>query len=169
MSRVIECATFVADITKTHADAELELKPLFTFEADPREGVQSQLTSLDYAASLGGFLVATASEDSDNAFHGNTLWFVADGETQHARKLATFEVAMKCEGLAVLNSQTAGGETTLKLLLTFDNDPHATKIPSRYQTAPPDPHTLSAPARRRSPTKQTCSEKGAGLFALSAR
>ncbi len=126
---------FVADITNARPDAELELKPLFAFEADPREGVQSQLTSLEYAPTLGGFLVATASEDAGNAFHGNTLYFVADGETAKARKLATFEVAMKCEGLAVLDSQTNDGETTVKLLITYDNDPHATKIPSRYQTA----------------------------------
>jgi hypothetical protein len=126
---------FVADITNARPDAELELKPLFAFEADPREGVQSQLTSLEYAPTLGGFLVATASEDAVNAFHGNTLYFVADGETAKARKLATFEVAMKCEGLAVLDSQTNDGETTVKLLITYDNDPHATKIPSRYQTA----------------------------------
>lgn len=126
---------FVADITTTpETDAELELKPLFTFEADPREGVASQLTSLEYVPALGGFLAVTASEDAANAFHGNTLWFVADGESAHARKVATFEVAMKAEGLAVLGAEKAGDRTAVRLLVTYDNDPHATKIPSRFQT-----------------------------------
>ena len=92
------------------------------------------MTSLEYVPSLGGFLVVTASEDADNAFHGNILWFVADGETSHARKISTFEVAMKAEGLTVLGDETAGGQTKVRLLVTYDNDPHATKIPSRFQT-----------------------------------
>lgn len=125
---------FVADVTGKADGATLELKPLFAFEADPREGIPSQLTSLEYVPALGGFLVLTASEDADNAFHGNTLWFVADGETRHARKIGTFEVAMKAEGLAVLNAETAGRQTKLRLLVMYDNDPHATKIPSRFQT-----------------------------------
>ncbi|MDR3637316.1 MAG: hypothetical protein P4L84_26165 [Isosphaeraceae bacterium] len=125
---------FVADVSKKADGAALELKPLFAFEAEPREGVQSQLTSMEYVPPLGGFLVVTASEDADNAFHGNNLWFVADGETRHARKIATFEVAMKAEGLAVLGVETAGDEISVRLLVTYDNDPHATKIPSRFQT-----------------------------------
>jgi hypothetical protein len=127
---------FVADITASPApDAELELRPLFTFQADPREGYTSELTSLEYVPALGGFLVVTASEDVTNAFHGNTLWFVAYGINGAARKIATFEVAMKAEGLAVLGAETDGARTSLKLLITYDNDPHATKIPSRFQTA----------------------------------
>jgi hypothetical protein len=126
---------FVADITRAPApDAELEPKPLFAFEADRREGVESQLTSLEYAPALGGFLVVTASEDEDNAFHGNTLYFVADGQTDRAIKVATFEVAMKAEGLAVLGSREGGRGTAVDLLITYDNDAHATKIPSRFQT-----------------------------------
>jgi hypothetical protein len=128
--------TFTADITASPlAGAELELKPLFTFEAEAREGVTSELTSLEYVPALGGFLVTTASEDEGNAFHGNTLFFIADGKTSHAHKIATFEVAMKAEGLAVLGVEKSGTKTAVKLLITFDNDPHATKIPSRFQTA----------------------------------
>jgi hypothetical protein len=127
---------FVADISASPSpDAELELKPLFTFDAEPREGVTSELTSLEYVAALRGFLVITASEDKSNAFHGNTLWFIPDGETAHARKIATFEVAMKAEGLAVLGVTKELARTVVKLLITYDNDPHATKIPSRFQTA----------------------------------
>lgn len=124
----------VADVTGKTDGAALELKPLFAFEAEPREGVPSQLTSLEYVPALRGFLVVTASEDADNAFHGNTLWFVGDDEPQHARKIATFEVAMKAEGLTVLNAETSSGQTKVRLLVTYDNDPHATKIPSRFQT-----------------------------------
>ncbi|MGO9465632.1 MAG: hypothetical protein ACLQIB_23025 [Isosphaeraceae bacterium] len=127
---------FVADIsTSPSPDAELELKPLFTFAAEPREGCTSELTSLEYVQDLRGFLVVTASEDKSNAFHGNILWFVPDGETAQARKIATFEVAMKAEGLAVLGVTKEPARTTVKLLITYDNDPHATKIPSRFQTA----------------------------------
>ena len=126
---------FVADIGASPSpDAELELKPLFTFQAEPREGATSELTSLEYVPSLGGFLVTTASEDETNTFHGNTLYFIPDGESGHARKIAVFEVAMKAEGLAVLGVETVGQKTTVKLLITYDNDPHATKIPSRFQT-----------------------------------
>ncbi len=72
----------MADITASPSpDAELELKPLFTFEAEQREGYTSELTSLEYVPALEGFLVVTASEDETNAFHGNTLWFVPDGGT----------------------------------------------------------------------------------------
>jgi hypothetical protein len=127
---------FVADITAPPSpDAELELKPLFTFEAEKREGFTSELTSLEYVPALEGYLVVTASEDENNAFHGNTLWFVHDGVTDRARKIATFEVAMKAEGLAVLAAEKNGPRTDVKLLITFDNDPHATRIPSRFQTA----------------------------------
>jgi hypothetical protein len=127
---------FVADITSQPSpDAELELKPLFTFEAGPREGVRAQLTSLEYVPALGGFLVITATEDEGNVFHGNTLWFVADGAADRAAELATFEVAMKAEGLAVLDARSDGRRTVARLLITFDNDPKATKIPSRFQTA----------------------------------
>jgi hypothetical protein len=127
---------FVADITAPPSpDAELDLKPLFTFEADPREGFVSELTSMEYVPALSGLLVVTASEDETNAFHGNTLWFVADGQSSQAQKIATFEVAMKAEGMTVLGAEKDGSRTVVKLLITYDNDPHATKIPSRFQTA----------------------------------
>ncbi len=78
---------FMADITAAPSpDADLELKPAFSFTADQREGEASELTSLEYVPELAGFLVVTASEDAANAFHGNTLWFVADGETTRSSK-----------------------------------------------------------------------------------
>ena len=115
-------------------DAELELKPLFAFDAGHREGVRSQLTSMEYAPALHGFLVITATEDEGNIFHGNTLWFVADGAADRAVEVGAFEVAMKAEGLALLDARDEGRRTVAKLLVTFDNDPKATKIPSRFQT-----------------------------------
>ena len=76
----------MADISSTPSpDAELELKPAFSPSRPSRaKAMASELTSLEYVPALGGFLVVTASEDEANAFHGNTLWFVADGETSRA-------------------------------------------------------------------------------------
>jgi hypothetical protein len=127
---------FMTEIsTPPSPDADLELKLAFAFPAEPREGQASELTSLEYVPELSGFLVVTASEDKANAFHGNTLWFVADGQTSQARRVATFEVAMKAEGLAILGCQKDGPRTAVKLLFTYDNDAHTTHIPSRMQTA----------------------------------
>jgi hypothetical protein len=126
---------FQADISNSPSpDAELELKPAFSFVADEREGLPSELTSLEYVPALAGSLVITASEDEADAFHGNTLWFVSDGESTSARKVATFEVAMKAEGMAILGVEKTAEKTAIKLVITYDNDPHATKIPSRLQT-----------------------------------
>jgi hypothetical protein len=127
---------FVADITATPSpDATLELRPLFAFDAGRRDGVAPQLTSLEYVPVMNGFLVLTATVGADNAFRGNTLWLVANGERRRANQYETFEAGMKAGGLAVLGVKSAGGETAIKLLITYDNDPHATKIPSRFQTA----------------------------------
>jgi hypothetical protein len=127
---------FMADITAPPSpDAELELKPAFNFPADKREGEASELTSLEYVPALAGFVVVTASEDAANAFHGNTLWFVADGDTNRAQKVATFEVAMKAEGLAVLGAEKTARGTVVKLVITYDNDAHTTHMPSRIQQA----------------------------------
>ncbi len=127
---------FAADLSAPPSpDAELDLKPLFSFEAERREGFVSELTAMEYAPTLKGTLVMTASEDKNNAFHGNTLYFIADGVSDHATKVAVLEPAMKCEGLTILGTQAEAGGIKVKLLFTFDNDPHATKIPSRFQTA----------------------------------
>ncbi len=65
---------------------------------------------MEYVPALKGFLVVTATEDADNVFHGNTLWFVADDTTGVARKIEVFGVAMKAEGLAVLGASTGAGQ-----------------------------------------------------------
>jgi hypothetical protein len=46
--------------------------------------------------------------------HGNALRFVADGETDRARKVAEFEVAMKAEGLAVLGAEAGDRRPTIE-------------------------------------------------------
>jgi hypothetical protein len=135
---------FTADITTPPApDTDLPLTRLFAFDPGEREGVRSQLTSMEYLPAWKGFLVVTATEDEQNAFHGNTLWFVpdariargiGDGSPIQADKVWTFEVAMKAEGLCLLPPAAGNDETnTARLLITFDNDPHATHIPSRFQ------------------------------------
>jgi hypothetical protein len=108
---------------------------VFAFDAGPREGAAAQLTSLEYVPVMNGFLVLTATVDADNVFHGNTLWYVANGERRRASQHGTFEMGMKAAGLAVLGVKVAGGETAIKLLITYNNDPQTTKIPSRFQTA----------------------------------
>ena len=116
-------------------DATLSLRPLFAFDAGRREGITPQLTSLEYVPVMGGFLVLTAALGTDNAVRDNTLWLVNNGQPHVVRSYATFEVAMKAGGLAVLDVKATGHRTEIKLLITYDNDPHATRLPSRFQTA----------------------------------
>ena len=130
-----------ADITNTPADKDaLSLRPLFQFDAGQREGVQSQLTSLEYVPEWQGFVVATATEDDQNIFHGNTLWFISDaqiaaGTTVKPQVIDVFEPAMKVEGITVIPVQEAQrantNPNTVRFALSFDNDPHTTHIPSR--------------------------------------
>ena len=127
---------FAADITDAPSpDATLRLRRTFAFDAGCPEGVAPQLTSLEYVPVMGGFLVLTATVGTDNAFHGNTLWLVNNGQPNAARSYATFEAAMKSGGLAVLGVKATSHQTEIKLMITYDNDPHATRIPSRFQTA----------------------------------
>lgn len=114
-------------------------EPLFTFIAGANEGFTRQLTSLEYVPTWRGFLLITATEDDENVFHGNTLWFVGDQSIEAAVggvvepiEIATFEVAMKAEGLAVLPG--SDDEHVLEAVIVYDNDPKKTSIPSRYQT-----------------------------------
>ncbi len=125
---------FAADLP-AGPDAALEFRPLFAFDAGRREGIAARLTSLSYVEVMGGFVVLTATVDANNASSGNTLWYVANGQRRRATSHATFEPAMKSAGLALLGDEAAGSRITIKLLIAYDNDPQATKIPSRFQTA----------------------------------
>jgi hypothetical protein len=127
---------FSAELTESAApESDLTFKPLFRFDAGKREGVPLVLTSMEYVPSWKGFFVVTSTEDLTNVFHGNVLWFLSDdaikaGDSQPVR-VAEFEPAMKCEGLAELPGSTS---EKVRLVLTYDNDALRTKIPSRIQT-----------------------------------
>jgi hypothetical protein len=126
---------FAADLVE---DKPLAFEKLFAFEAGLREGVPTTLTSLLYVPAWQGFFVVTATEDKDNVFHGNTLWFLADSAIPASglakpERVHDFEIAMKAEGLADL-PQAIPSKTRLRLLVAFDNDARSTHIPSRIQT-----------------------------------
>ncbi len=133
---------FSADISRDPAaESDLAFERLFAFQAGTREGEIAQLTSLHYLPSWKAFFIVTATEDKQNAFHGNTLYYLPVDEIPTGRGLAAphrlydFEVAMKAEGLTDLPGPAGSDPSrTTRLLVTFDNDVHATKIPSRLQT-----------------------------------
>ena len=101
--------------------------------------MRCQLTSLEYLPAWKGFLAVTATEDEQNAFHGNILWFVPDerisaasNSTIKADKVWTFEVAMKAEGLCIL-PPPAGQQATpreVRLLVTFETTPTRPTFPA---------------------------------------
>jgi hypothetical protein len=132
---------FAAEIQDDQpAGSALRFDRLVAFDAGRAEGVQATLTSLLYVPAWRGFFILTATEDKDNAFHGNTLWFLRDdaipasGLAKPAR-VYDFEVAMKAEGLADLPMPGKGSfNTTARLVVVFDNDAKSTHMPSRIQT-----------------------------------
>ena len=133
---------FAAEIKDDQpAGSALAFEKLFAFDAGLREGVPATLTSLLYVPDWRGFFVLTATEDKDNAFHGNTLWFLPDDEIPAGREPAApqrvydFEVAMKAEGLTDLPNPGKGiFNTSARLVVVFDNDAKSTHMPSRIQT-----------------------------------
>ena len=82
---------------------------------------------------LGGFLVVTASEDTANAFHGNTSGSSPTAKPSHAQKIATFEVAMKAEGLAILGVEKDGAADVRQAL------DHLRQRPARDPDSQPIP------------------------------
>ena len=130
---------FAATVAEDQAEgSSLDFRALFRFDAGLREGVPATLTSLLYLPAWKGFFVLTASEDKDNAFHGNTLWFLrddaiaADG-TARPERAWDFEVAMKAEGLADLPQAGGDPDSSARLVVAYDNDAKSTHIPSRIQ------------------------------------
>ncbi len=139
---------YAADITNRAASTSgnavsLPLRKLFTFAAGTRAGgVHSQLSSLDYAPTLGGFLLVTSSEDADNKYHGNTLWFLSDtgikvGATAAAQRVWVFGVGQKAEGMCVLDAglvaPAEGDYRAARIAVIYDNDAARTGKPARYQ------------------------------------
>ena len=77
---------YAADITQLPApNAKLALSPLFRFDAGERQGILSQLSSIDYMPAWNGFFILTSTEDSSNRYHGNTLWFLSDERISASR------------------------------------------------------------------------------------
>jgi hypothetical protein len=131
---------FAADITTPPApEAKLSLTRVFAFEAPPREGVRAQLTSLLDVPAWSGLLAITTTEDTQNVFHGNTLWFIPDAQLSPdsvvtPQPVWIFEPAMKAEGLCLLPRNGNTPNAALGLALIYDNDAKKTHIPSRLQT-----------------------------------
>jgi hypothetical protein len=135
---------YAADITvRPPSGTALPLRKLFTFTAGTREnGTRSQLAALDYAPALGGFLLVTSSEDADNKYHGNTLWFLPDtgvrnGATAAAQRVWVFGVGQKAEGVCVLDAglvaPAEGNYRAARVALIYDNDAARTMKPARFQ------------------------------------
>jgi hypothetical protein len=148
---------YVADITQLPVpNASLTLRPLFRFYAGNREGVRSQLSSIEYLPTWSGFLILTSTEDTSNNFHGNTLWFLPDEKISAAspanpqldklklsdlqllepQKVWVFGVNSKVEGLCIL-SEEAGSDKIqtrhARLALVYDNDTETTGIAGSLQ------------------------------------
>ena len=123
-------------------ESQLDLRPAFTFAAgrSPDGQENMQLTSLERVneGTNRGYFVVTASEDAENVFHGNRLWFVPDQQLADTKAgvsvtpelVWTFEASQKAEGFAILNS---GPDHALTAIVVFDNDAHKTRTPSRFQ------------------------------------
>jgi hypothetical protein len=145
---------YVADITQLPADkSRLALKPFFKFNAGQLEGVNSQLSSLEYVPAFKGFLILTSTEDASNAFHGNTLWFLPDKTIMAARptklpgtelrladlklvepqRVSVFGKGNKAEGICMTSAGAASQTKQARFALVFDNDTQTTGIPGALQ------------------------------------
>ncbi|HEV2915079.1 MAG TPA: hypothetical protein VGX92_17515 [Pyrinomonadaceae bacterium] len=149
---------YAADISQPPAtNAKLALRPLFRFDAGRRGNVHSQLSSIEYAPAFKGFLILTSTEDADNSFHGNTLWFLADEKISAAlpsgsqpeklkldqlqpvapQKVWLFGVNSKAEGLCLISEATVSTKASqmsqAHLALVYDNDTETTQISGALQ------------------------------------
>ena len=148
---------YAADITALPVpNAKLALNPLFRFHAGRREGILSQLSSIDYVPAWNGFFMLTSTEDKSNRYHGNTLWFLSDEKISASRpaqlqtdklKLADLELVEpqkvwvfglegKVEGLCVIAEEAASSGSPARrarLALVYDNDTAKTGNPGWLQ------------------------------------
>ncbi|MFM9903017.1 MAG: hypothetical protein ACKVQJ_00430 [Pyrinomonadaceae bacterium] len=131
---------FVAEVPATLGAwptiTKLTLRPFFGFIAGkPQDSpVPFKISSIEYCKQIGGFLLLTSTEDKQNKFHGNALWYVSDemilkaqtatgkGEQYvvKALNLLEFEPNNKAEGLSIQPAKI-GGKTTIVIM--YDNDP----------------------------------------------
>ena len=148
---------YASDITQLPAtNSKLALKPLFRFDAGRRDGVTSQLSSIDYMPEWNGFFILTSTEDKSNRYHGNTLWFLSDekisasypaqvppdkiklGDLQlvEPQKVWLFGVDSKAEGVCVLSEEAGSSGSQVRrarLALVYDNDTAKTGNPGALQ------------------------------------
>ena len=103
------------------------------------------MSSIDYLAAWRGFFVLTSTEDQDNRYHGNTLWFLSDDKIAAAlpaalprdtvnlddlrfvepQKVLVFGLDVKAEGLCVLSEEAGSSKSPVRrarLALVYDND-----------------------------------------------
>jgi len=119
------------DLTSAKNGDQLAFVKQLDFEAGvASSGTRFELSSLEYVPRLKGFLVTTASEDDENNFFENKLWLVSKDTPHVLREITSFGYGMKAEGICVLPYDH---DDTLRLMITYDNDPHTTKNPSRFQ------------------------------------
>jgi hypothetical protein len=148
---------YAANITELPApNAKLALSPLFRFHAGRREGILSQLSSIDYLPAWNGFFILTSTEDKSNHYHGNTIWFLSDEKIAASRpaqvqpdklkladlrlvepqKVWVFGLEGKAEGLCVLSEEAASSGSQARrarLALVYDNDTEKTGNPGSLQ------------------------------------
>jgi hypothetical protein len=148
---------YASDITLLPApDTKLPLKPLFRFDAGRRNGVTSQLSSIDYMPEWNGFFILTSTEDKSNRYHGNTLWFLSNEKIAAARpgkvppdkmtlgdlqlvepqKVWLFGFDGKAEGVCVLSEEAAASGSLVRrarMVLVYDNDTAKTGSPGALQ------------------------------------
>jgi hypothetical protein len=148
---------YASEITQLPApNAKLPLKPLFRFDAGRRDGVTSQLSSIDYMPEWNGFFILTSTEDRSNRYHGNTLWFLSDekivasrpaqlqpdklklGDLQlvEPQKVWLFGLDVKAEGVCILSEEAASSGSQARrarLALVYDNDTGKTGNPGALQ------------------------------------
>jgi hypothetical protein len=96
--------------------------------------------------------VLTSTEDQDNRYHGNTLWFLSDDKIAAAlpaglprdtvnlddlrfvepQKVLVFGLDVKAEGLCVLSEEAGSSKSPVRrarLALVYDNDTAKTGEP----------------------------------------
>ena len=148
---------YAANITQLPApNAKLALSPLFRFYAGERQGILSELSSIDYMPEWNGFFILTSTEDRSNRYHGNILWFLSDEKISASRpaqlppdkiqlgdlrlvepqKIWLFGLDGKAEGVCVISEEAASNDSQARrarLALVYDNDTSKTGKPGALQ------------------------------------
>lgn len=124
------------DLEAAKTIVNLTVKQFFKFApGKPQSSPTTEsfkLSSLEYVEKLKGFLIVTSTEDQQNKFHGNALWFIGDDLTTtiepdktdgfkavSLKNIYEFEPEMKAEGISLL---PFGNGNKIKLAIVFDND-----------------------------------------------